>query len=269
MEEEPRKKSKKDRKGKDKAVEAEPGLSVAERAEKVKKTLDEYKALDHEDMVSRQFLTCVFCQTYIQIGDTATRFKYTRSAPVDLGLTPVEILLATDAELNLLAPVKHIAPYRRGGMGRTGQGLGRRIRDLKSQLKRRRWGEEEEAESQEAGNNQHQRFVRQPGSGANTDEMGTKRKWGEASAPGGDSAGKPTAALANNGERGPKKRMGSKQRMKAKAALMAGEANPVAPDAIASAAPVSATAAGAIEDNEGGDGGSKKRRKKKKSSAAE
>jgi len=35
-------------------VVADPGLSVAERAEKVKKTMDEYKALDHEDMVSTQ-----------------------------------------------------------------------------------------------------------------------------------------------------------------------------------------------------------------------
>jgi len=52
LDEQPSKKRKKDKKGKEKAVEAEPGLSVAERAEKVKKTLDEYKALDHEDMVS-------------------------------------------------------------------------------------------------------------------------------------------------------------------------------------------------------------------------
>jgi protein KRI1 len=35
-------------------VEVDDGLTVAERAEKVKQALDEYKALDHEDMVGRR-----------------------------------------------------------------------------------------------------------------------------------------------------------------------------------------------------------------------
>jgi protein KRI1 len=46
------KKDKKDKKSREKPVEVDPSLSVAERAEKVKQTLDEYKALDHEDVVS-------------------------------------------------------------------------------------------------------------------------------------------------------------------------------------------------------------------------
>lgn len=33
-------------------AEAEPGLTLEERAQKVKEAMDEYKALDHEDMVS-------------------------------------------------------------------------------------------------------------------------------------------------------------------------------------------------------------------------
>ena len=54
----PTKKRKKNRKGKDKAVEVEEeqveeeNLTVADKAKKVKKAMDEYKALDHEDMVS-------------------------------------------------------------------------------------------------------------------------------------------------------------------------------------------------------------------------
>jgi hypothetical protein len=51
-------KGKKDKKGKNKAVEEEEAqvedenLTVAEKAKKVKKAMEEYKALDHEDMVS-------------------------------------------------------------------------------------------------------------------------------------------------------------------------------------------------------------------------
>ena len=51
-----KKKKKKDKKGKNKEkhVEIEEGLTPAERAEKLKKAMDEYKQLDHEDMVSTQ-----------------------------------------------------------------------------------------------------------------------------------------------------------------------------------------------------------------------
>lgn len=77
-----------------------------------------------------------------QIGDMPTRFHYTKSAPLAYGLTPAEILLASDAELNQIMSVKHIAPYRSGGLGMAGKGLNKRVRDLKESLKGRRWGEE-------------------------------------------------------------------------------------------------------------------------------
>jgi hypothetical protein len=54
----PTKKRKKNKKGKNKAVEVEEeeveeeNLTVADKAKKVKKAMEEYKALDHEDMVS-------------------------------------------------------------------------------------------------------------------------------------------------------------------------------------------------------------------------
>jgi len=207
-----------------------------------------------------------------------TRFKYTRSAPLDLGLTPVEILLATDAELNALTPVRHMAPYRRGGMGRTGQGLGRRVRDLKSQLSGRKWGvDEEEGNDAAESSQQHQRFVRQPGSGANTDEMGPKRKWGAAHGPGGDPTVKPAqgsnAKGPGTGHRGPKKRMGAKQRNKAKLALERAERAEV--EAVTTAVSGRPDVAMVLEDSTFGgkpgddDGEGKKRRKKKKKSAAE
>lgn len=106
-------------------------LSVAERAARVKAAADSLRSLDHED----------------SIGDLKTRFKYVKSAPSTFGLTPAEILLATDAELNELVSVKALAPYRRGGLGRAGYGLGRRVRDLKARLQGRKWGEEPEPES--------------------------------------------------------------------------------------------------------------------------
>ncbi|ORY34649.1 KRI1-like family C-terminal-domain-containing protein [Naematelia encephala] len=132
VEEEPvKKKRRKDKKGKhrskDEDEEEDADLTVAERAEKVKQAMEEYKSLDHED----------------KIGDLATRFKYTQTAPASFGLTPAEILLATDAELNAIATVKHLATYRHGGIGMAGKGLGKRVRELKAQLQARRWGEEQ------------------------------------------------------------------------------------------------------------------------------
>lgn len=56
LEPETKKRSKKDKKGKgkkDKDVQdEEEGLTVEQRAEKLKRAMEEYKALDHEDMVS-------------------------------------------------------------------------------------------------------------------------------------------------------------------------------------------------------------------------
>jgi protein KRI1 len=62
------KKRKKNKKGKNKAVEREEvdeaddeNLTVAEKAKKVKKAMEEYKALDHEDMV-RDPHRCTTCR---------------------------------------------------------------------------------------------------------------------------------------------------------------------------------------------------------------
>ena len=70
----------------------------AERKRKVQQAVEEYYNLDYEDVV----------------GDVATRFKYAPVEKETYGLTPVEILLADDAELNEVVGLKHIQPYRRG-----------------------------------------------------------------------------------------------------------------------------------------------------------
>lgn len=71
-----------------------------------------------------------------------TRFKYVQSKPSAFGLTPTEILLATDKELDMIAGLRHIAPYRKQGLGMQGRGISKRIYELKQKLKTRKWGEE-------------------------------------------------------------------------------------------------------------------------------
>ncbi|KAJ9099775.1 hypothetical protein QFC21_003773 [Naganishia friedmannii] len=162
-------------------VEADLGASLEERKAKLKDAVDEYENLDHEDM----------------IGDLPTRFKYMKAAPNTYGLSPVEILLATDAELNDFLTVKHYAPYRHGsGVGAAGRGMGKRLGELKSKLATRRWGEEIEVDAKGFGKDSDKARSRDSGWNKN----GGSAKDGE-SAPSGP----------------PKKRMGKKERQRLKA----------------------------------------------------
>jgi protein KRI1 len=47
-----------------------------------------------------------------QVGNLPTRFNYTAVEPDAFSLTPAEILLATDKELNEYRSIKKYAPYR-------------------------------------------------------------------------------------------------------------------------------------------------------------
>ncbi|KAF7969961.1 hypothetical protein HWV62_25512 [Athelia sp. TMB] len=67
------------------------------RKRKLDEYMDEIYGLDFNDMV----------------GDMPTRFKYTSVQPQSFALTPAEILMATDAELNQYLSVKKYAPYRK------------------------------------------------------------------------------------------------------------------------------------------------------------
>jgi protein KRI1 len=66
-----------------------------------------------------------------------TRFNYTAVASQSYALTPAEIMLATDAELNEYMGIKRIAPYRKDG--RWDMKRADRLRELKAKLKGRSW----------------------------------------------------------------------------------------------------------------------------------
>ncbi|PBK96588.1 hypothetical protein ARMGADRAFT_923986 [Armillaria gallica] len=85
-----------------------------------KKKLDEYMnelyELDFNDMV----------------GGMTTRFKYTPVQAQNFALTPTEILMATDAELNEYMGVKKYAPYRKDNMWDSKRG--EKLKELKHKI---------------------------------------------------------------------------------------------------------------------------------------
>ncbi|KAI0359278.1 Krr1-domain-containing protein [Trametes cingulata] len=92
------------------------------RKRKVQEYMDELYGLDFNDMVAGM----------------PTRFKYTKVEPQNFGLTPAEILMATDAELNSYMGIKKIAPYRKEGKGRNWDAKRTaRLKELKTKLKER------------------------------------------------------------------------------------------------------------------------------------
>ena len=77
-----------------------------------------------------------------QVGDLPTRFKYASVQPTDYALTPAEILMATDKELNEYMSVKKYAPYRRDNpdkhrWNKTNQ---EKLRELKTKVTERSGG---------------------------------------------------------------------------------------------------------------------------------
>ncbi|KAG6920046.1 hypothetical protein DXG01_010114 [Tephrocybe rancida] len=109
------------------------------RKRKLEEYMDEIYGLDFNDIV----------------GDMPTRFKYVPVQPQNYALTPVEILMATDQELNEYMSVKKYAPYRqemkwdtkrndrlkelKGKIStRTGGGAGRNMADDDKPAKKRK-----------------------------------------------------------------------------------------------------------------------------------
>ncbi|KAH9925911.1 Krr1-domain-containing protein [Epithele typhae] len=92
------------------------------RKRKLEEYMDEIYGLDFNDMVAGM----------------PTRFRYAKVEDQDFGLSPAEILTATDAELNVYMGLKKYAPYRKEGRGRTWDGQRTaRLKELKSSLRER------------------------------------------------------------------------------------------------------------------------------------
>jgi protein KRI1 len=75
----------------------DPNVEEANKLKKRKfdELMEEYYNLNYEDVIG---------------GDIYTRFKYAKTEPENYGLTPEEILLADDAELNKYVGMKALAP---------------------------------------------------------------------------------------------------------------------------------------------------------------
>ena len=66
-----------------------------------------------------------------------TRFKYTKVDADAFALSPVDILLATDAELNQYVGLKKLAPYRKGAP-KWDRTRNERLKELKTSLQERK-----------------------------------------------------------------------------------------------------------------------------------
>ena len=97
--------------------------------------------------------------------------------------------------MNAIAGMKHLAPYRHRGLGKTGRGLNKRVSDLRAELRGRRWGEEPGPPPK--GTSSNRLPVQSNRSAPRTSEAG---------------------ASASAGDKRPGKRLGKKERKKTKLA---------------------------------------------------
>lgn len=148
------KKSKKKKKNKDAVSDDDLGVDVSDMdadaepssSKKRKRALNEEERNALAELDEMDFTSLA--------GGLPTRFKYTPVLPDNFGLTPVEILLADDAELNEYVGLKKLAPYRRGKDGKTksgwDKGRGERLKEFKRKLNEK-WGSVAETASGGAG----------------------------------------------------------------------------------------------------------------------
>ncbi|KAM0793475.1 hypothetical protein ACM66B_000917 [Microbotryomycetes sp. NB124-2] len=104
---------------------------------------DEYYGIEYEDQIAG--------------GEIKTRFKYAKVDANDFSLTPREILLATDNELNEYMSLKKLAPYRsKDDVVKRNK---KKLKELKDVLKNREWGQEVDVEwtARDGGDSKHKK----------------------------------------------------------------------------------------------------------------
>ncbi|GAA5870321.1 hypothetical protein JCM16303_001963 [Sporobolomyces ruberrimus] len=157
-----------------------------ERRKMLEKLEDEYYGIEYED----------------KVGGVKTRFHYAKVAPSSYNLTPEEILLATDAELNAFMSLKKIAPYRMNEADQAKQR--KKLKELRDALKNRKWGDEvDETKALEELEKRKEK----------------KRKWkSEGKASAADASGANAVAVTGGDDRPTKKkRAGKSERKRVKA----------------------------------------------------
>ncbi|KAI0748330.1 KRI1-like family C-terminal-domain-containing protein [Daedaleopsis nitida] len=118
-----KKKKKKKKKGGDDQMD-EGGVDVDEMDADVERpAMDDEEWDGTEDMRKRkleEYMDELYSMDFNDVvGGMPTRFRYTKVDSQGFGLSPSEILMATDAELNTFMGIKKYAPYRKEGRGRT------------------------------------------------------------------------------------------------------------------------------------------------------
>ncbi|KAF9268494.1 Krr1-domain-containing protein [Marasmius fiardii PR-910] len=130
------KKKKKKKKGKE--DEAADGVDVEEMDADVEKDEEEWDGT--EEMRKRklgEYMDEIYGLEFNDmVGGMPTRFKYTKVKSETFALSPVEILLATDQELNEYMSIKKYAPYRNDGKWDTKRN--QRLQELKASIAQRR-----------------------------------------------------------------------------------------------------------------------------------
>lgn len=148
-------------------LEAAKNGGGAERKALLDSMVEDYYNLDYEDKV-RQERSFFFARAtdpvhpYSQIGDLPTRFRYAKVAPSSYSLTPSEILLATDMELNSYVSLRKMAPYRHDDEATKSKSK-KRLKEFRDSQKHREWGVELDENEEAAGTSKKRKWSEENG----------------------------------------------------------------------------------------------------------
>ncbi|KAJ8595431.1 hypothetical protein M405DRAFT_878190 [Rhizopogon salebrosus TDB-379] len=134
-----KKKKQKKKKNKDKANEDEGGVDIDAMDADVEPTYDDEEEWDGTEEMRKRKLDEYMDEVYgLEFNDMVagmpTRFKYTTTAQQTFALTPAEVLMATDQDLNQYVSVKRYAPYR---AEKWDHNRGERLKEFREKLKER------------------------------------------------------------------------------------------------------------------------------------
>ncbi|OAX42826.1 hypothetical protein K503DRAFT_766440 [Rhizopogon vinicolor AM-OR11-026] len=133
------KKKKKKKKSKDNEDGDEGGVDIDAMDADVERTYDDEEEWDGTEEMRKRKLDEYMDEVYgLEFNDMVagmpTRFKYTTTAPQTFALTPAEVLMATDQDLNQYVSVKRYAPYR---AEKWDHNRGERLKEFREKLKER------------------------------------------------------------------------------------------------------------------------------------